>query len=117
MKNFKPATVFAAIVAGVILSAVSLAAGSAASRAAGAEADYRNAIAACYRLNGGEARRCIRAADADAALREAMTTEAQDRQGGSGALEPDAAGGVMPTYRKLPAGEFLPENLARNTVR
>ncbi|MEX2239914.1 MAG: hypothetical protein WD775_04375 [Burkholderiales bacterium] len=89
MKNFKPATAFAAISAGVVFSAVSLAAGSAASRAAdtAAEADYRNAIAACERLNGGET------------------------------LEPDAAGGVVPTYRKLLAGEFLPENLARNTVR
>jgi hypothetical protein len=115
MTNFKPATVFAAITAGVVLSAVSLAADSASLRAAetAAESDYRNAIATCNRMNRDAARHCMR--DIDAALR-AATMEAQDEQGGGRSLEPGTPDGAMPTYRQLPAGERLPANLACNAV-
>lgn len=133
MKNVSSATVFAAIFAGTILSAMPLTAESAVVYAAdaAAESNYRNAVAGCNRMKGSAARRCMR--DADAA-RNAAEIKAQDTPGdaksmdlifrpaaegatGDAGREPRTPGGSTPTRWILPDDNGVPDNLAGNTAR
>jgi len=134
MRRFKRVTAIAATAAGLLaVSAASFAAGGTTYDAAvtAAQSDYRNAVASCNRMDRDEQRRCMR--DADAA-RDAATIKARDMQDDTKSMgldflpaaegatgddihERDAPGGGMPTYRKLPDVERLPDNLASNAVR
>jgi hypothetical protein len=111
MKNVNPATVFAAVAAGVVLTAMSPAVDSAALRAADAAArsDYGNAVASCNRMDRDAQRRCME--DADAARNAAEGATGEDIH------ELGTPGGGLPTYRKLLDVERLPDNLAGNAVR
>lgn len=133
MSSFKRATALAATAAVLLaVSAASSAAGSATYDAAvtAARIDYGKAVAGCNRMHGAEQQQCLRNADA---ARRAAVIRARDMHGGAKTMElnfPAAAdgaagddlhdqgsqGGGVPTYRKLPGGERLPENLARNFV-
>lgn len=132
MSSFKRTTAFAATAAVLLaVPAASFAADSATYDAAvtAARNDYGKAVAGCNRMHGAEQQQCLR--DADAA-RRAVVIRARDMQGGARAMElnlPAAAegaagddirdqgsqGGGAPSYRKLPSGERLPDNLARNS--
>ena len=133
MKYVSPATVFAAIVAGTFLSAMSLTAESAVVYAtnAAAESKYRNAVAECDRMKGSAARRCMRAARA---ARDAAEIEARDASGvarhidlivrpatedatGDAGREPRTPGGGTPTFWILPDVKGVPDNLAGNAAR
>jgi hypothetical protein len=133
MKHVNSATVFAAIIAGTILSAMSFAAESAVVYAAdaAAESNYRNAVAGCNRMKGSAARRCMR--DANAA-RDAAEIKARDTPGdainmnliilpaaegatGDAGREQRAPGGGTPIYWILPDGKSVPDNVAGNAAR
>jgi len=111
MKCPNPATPFAIVAAGIVLSAVSPAAGSAAYETAATSdtAVYRYAVVVCNRMHADEQRRCKR--DADAARNAAEGATGEDLH------EQDTPGGGLPTHRKLPDVERLPDNLASNADR
>jgi hypothetical protein len=134
MRRYQRAIAFAATAASLlVVSAVTLAAGSAAYTAAmsAARSDHRSAVAGCNRMSGGQQRDCLR--DADAA-REAAMIRARDLQGGAKAMdlnllpaaegaagnevfEQGTQGGGLPAYRNLPDVQRVPDNLASNARR
>jgi hypothetical protein len=124
MRSLKRTIAFTATAACLLaVSAATLATGSAALHAAAtaAHSDYRNAIARCARMNGGEQRRCVQ--DADAA-RNAAVIRPQDAPGDAQSIDlnflPAAEGtqgGAVPPYRELLDLHPVPDYLAVNTAR